>query len=332
MLSHAARLELIRSVFSAIPVYYMSNILFSKKFIAKLTAVIRNFWWTGIRETDSRKSLCLRAWKDISNSKTEGGLGIRNLKAINESLILAAAWREVHPNRIHIMAANTDCALQAEAQVSGQVYNSFSDSLNNEQHIPLQGTTIKSDIIIKGTKIYSDAAFRSSKIPGIMRGQVGTGIGIYFSIPIDHGELNIQIQASAPVTTDPTHAEAKALSCAALIANKLNVQQPTFFTDCLPLASAAASKTISHPATPWNIRNELASFNGIYSILNAQVFHISRNLNGVAHNLAQQVYQASDQPLMICSTRSHDTNLCPVAAALAQFSGTGFQLHKVYCY
>ncbi|KAM3271431.1 hypothetical protein ACQJBY_041928 [Aegilops geniculata] len=93
MLSHAARLELIRSVFSAIPVYYMSNILFSKKFIAKLTAVIRNFWWTGIRETDYRKSLCLRAWKDISNSKTEGGLGIRNLRAINESLILAAAWR-----------------------------------------------------------------------------------------------------------------------------------------------------------------------------------------------------------------------------------------------
>jgi hypothetical protein len=30
-LSHAARLELIKSVFSSIPVYYMSNILFSKK-------------------------------------------------------------------------------------------------------------------------------------------------------------------------------------------------------------------------------------------------------------------------------------------------------------
>ncbi|XP_048556004.1 uncharacterized protein LOC125536777 isoform X3 [Triticum urartu] len=93
MLSHAARLELIRSVFSAIPVYYMANILFSKIFIAKLTSIIRNFWWTGIRETDSKRSLCLRAWKDITNSKSEGGLGIRNLKAVNESLILAAAWR-----------------------------------------------------------------------------------------------------------------------------------------------------------------------------------------------------------------------------------------------
>uniref|UniRef100_A0A8R7PPL8 Reverse transcriptase domain-containing protein n=1 Tax=Triticum urartu TaxID=4572 RepID=A0A8R7PPL8_TRIUA len=93
MLSHAARLELIRSVFSAIPVYYMSNILFTKKFIAKLTAIIRNFWWTGIRENNSNKSLCLRAWKDICNSKLEGGLGIRNLQAINEGLLLAAAWR-----------------------------------------------------------------------------------------------------------------------------------------------------------------------------------------------------------------------------------------------
>ncbi|XBH63532.1 hypothetical protein VPH35_117482 [Triticum aestivum] len=105
MLSHAARLELIRSVFSAIPVYYMANILFSKKFIAKLTTVIRNFWWTGVRETDSKKSLCLRAWKDICNSKTEGGLGIRNLKAINKSLILSAAWRLAKAPSSHLYLA-----------------------------------------------------------------------------------------------------------------------------------------------------------------------------------------------------------------------------------
>jgi hypothetical protein len=43
-LSLAARLTLIKSVFASIPVYYMSNILFSKKFLAKLTAIIRNFW------------------------------------------------------------------------------------------------------------------------------------------------------------------------------------------------------------------------------------------------------------------------------------------------
>ena len=71
----------------------MANIFFTKKFLAKLTTVIRHFWWTGIRDNDSSKSLCLRAWKDICNSKDEGGLGIRNLKAINESLVIAAAWK-----------------------------------------------------------------------------------------------------------------------------------------------------------------------------------------------------------------------------------------------
>ena len=92
-LSHAARLELIKYVFSSIPVYYMSNILFSKKFIAKLTAIIRTFWWTGVREDSNTRSLCLKPWKDICAPKKEGGLGIRNLQAVNQSLILMSAWR-----------------------------------------------------------------------------------------------------------------------------------------------------------------------------------------------------------------------------------------------
>jgi hypothetical protein len=48
--SHAARLELIKSVFSSIPVYYMPNIIFTNKFITKHTVIIRNFWWTGVKE------------------------------------------------------------------------------------------------------------------------------------------------------------------------------------------------------------------------------------------------------------------------------------------
>ena len=72
-LSHAVRLELIKSVFSSIPVYYMSNILFTKKFLAKIRAIIRNFWWTGIREENGSKRLCLRSWTDICYQKREGG-------------------------------------------------------------------------------------------------------------------------------------------------------------------------------------------------------------------------------------------------------------------
>ncbi|XP_047070405.1 uncharacterized protein LOC124678577 [Lolium rigidum] len=92
-LSHAARLTLIKSVFSSIPIYYMSNILFSKKFLAKLTAIIRNFWWTGVQDDRTTKSLCLRAWADVCTAKNIGGLGVRNMQAINQGLILSAAWR-----------------------------------------------------------------------------------------------------------------------------------------------------------------------------------------------------------------------------------------------
>jgi hypothetical protein len=37
--------------------------------------------------------MCLKAWKDICSSKKDGGLVIRNLQAINQGLILMAAWR-----------------------------------------------------------------------------------------------------------------------------------------------------------------------------------------------------------------------------------------------
>ena len=95
------------------------------------------------------------------------------------------------------MAASMDCAMQAEALLSSDDQHNVTNNLHNEQRIPIQGKSIQSDLIIKGPKIYSDAAFRTSKIPGALRGQVGTGIGIYFSLLADHGELNIQIQASS---------------------------------------------------------------------------------------------------------------------------------------
>jgi hypothetical protein len=61
--------------------------------IAKLAAIIRNFWWTGVKEEPSTKCLCLRVWADICVEKKLGGLGIRNLQAISQGLILSAARR-----------------------------------------------------------------------------------------------------------------------------------------------------------------------------------------------------------------------------------------------
>jgi hypothetical protein len=94
-LSHAARLVLIKSVFSSIPVYYMTNIMFSKKLLPQIRGVIRDFWWTGVQDENATKPLYLKAWTEICKPTREGGLGIRDLEAVNKALLVNAAWRIV---------------------------------------------------------------------------------------------------------------------------------------------------------------------------------------------------------------------------------------------
>ena len=95
-LNHAGRLTLIQSVFASIPIYYMGNILFTKKFLAKITTIIRTFWWQGVRKGQEKKPIHYRSWEFICKTKKEGGLGIRNLKLVNKGMLINTAWRLVH--------------------------------------------------------------------------------------------------------------------------------------------------------------------------------------------------------------------------------------------
>ncbi|XP_048557561.1 uncharacterized protein LOC125538345 [Triticum urartu] len=107
--------------------------------------------------------------------------------------------------------------------------------------LPMQGRTLKTDLLIVGPKIYSDAAYRTKKVPGLLQGEVATGVGVYISMPFNQKEINVQVQASASPTSTPLQAEALALSFAAHLASQLNIAQPTFLLDCLALALAVAS-------------------------------------------------------------------------------------------
>jgi len=53
-LNHAGRLTLIQSIFASIPIYYMANILFTKKFLARITSIIRAFWWQGVQKEQQK--------------------------------------------------------------------------------------------------------------------------------------------------------------------------------------------------------------------------------------------------------------------------------------
>lgn len=95
-LNHAGRLTLIQSVFASIPIYYMANILFSKHFLAKITTIIRTFWWQGIQKENHKKPIHYRSWDAICTPKKEGGLGITNLELVNKGMLINSAWRLVH--------------------------------------------------------------------------------------------------------------------------------------------------------------------------------------------------------------------------------------------
>ena len=634
-LSHAARLELIRSVLSSIPVYYMSNILFTKKFIAKIRSIIRNFWWTGIRSETNTKSLCLCAWKNICSPKNEGGLGIRNLQAMNQALILMAAWRLAvnhdnylysvlkskyfpdssiwrpnvnvpksafwvsilkvlpllkehsfyqvstgqisiwstpwcdgwnkiydaliiqdnnfnYPNQVKDLwipqqkkwnnnlidnlfqeplasiikntpiidtqeedllcwkltsagTCNTKSAYRAcleklyeqgeprprqiqqsakellqqiwkdktlvpRVQVFGwryirkaiptgqragkyskhisklccrcgsdeddlhlffkcpfakaawfsepwfirtEILIDSSDSLaqsikkilsldhphvnlnnilnfmwciwkarndklfknkdcnpnqiqfkanainqnleilnilqvpvnrslikadaqRNQDHVQQvigvkQGETIKSDLFIAGNKIYSDAAWKTKKAP-TDTGRTTTGIGVFCHLCHQEGEMKILIQASIPKSPSPLLAEAIALVFAANLAIQLNISQVTFLTDNLILARAAAADKISDGVVPWELREQIAQYKKASRQINSQIYHIKRDINGIAHNCSQQALRQSlSLPIHSCSNSAHAHNICPLVLAVNNIKLKGLVIHAVQC-
>jgi hypothetical protein len=94
-LNHAGRLQYINLVLSSIPVYYMSTVLFSKSFIAKINAIIRKFWWACIQAENPSNPITYRSWDDICKPKDQGGLGIGDMDLINKSLIIQTTWNVI---------------------------------------------------------------------------------------------------------------------------------------------------------------------------------------------------------------------------------------------
>ena len=139
-------------------------------------------------------------------------------------------------------------------------------------------------------------------------------------------------QASTAVTNSPLQAEAVALLLAAHVTNRLQIAQPTFLTDCLSLASAAANRSLNNASTPWSIRNNLAEFFSFTSHLQGHVYHISREINDIAHNVAHQVLWSSMEPGISCFVLAHRNLSCPIVSLLAGSNFQGYVLHVVRCY
>jgi len=89
-LSLGGRLTLINSVLDSMPTYMMSIFPIPDGVINRLDAIRRNFLWEG--NSDTRKFHLVK-WDKLIGSKQKGGLGVRNLKIQNQSLMMKWLWR-----------------------------------------------------------------------------------------------------------------------------------------------------------------------------------------------------------------------------------------------
>jgi len=87
-LSMTGRLCLVKSVLSAIPLYYLSLFKAPEEVCKCITRIQRRFLWGWGKE---RRSISWISWKDLCKKREEGGLGIRDIRKFNYALL--AKWK-----------------------------------------------------------------------------------------------------------------------------------------------------------------------------------------------------------------------------------------------
>ncbi|KAL2246363.1 UNVERIFIED_CONTAM: hypothetical protein Sindi_2904500 [Sesamum indicum] len=82
-LSYAGRVQIIKSVLSALSIYWASAFILPKAIIKEAEKRLRRFLWKGTSMTGYAKV----AWKDVCKPIGEGGQGIKDIDALNRALM-----------------------------------------------------------------------------------------------------------------------------------------------------------------------------------------------------------------------------------------------------
>ncbi|MCH82219.1 LINE-1 reverse transcriptase like, partial [Trifolium medium] len=89
-ISLGGRIVLINAVLSAIPIFFLSYMKMPMKVWREVVRIQHNFLWGGLTK---KRRISWVKWKDLCKPKKEGGLGIRNLRFVNLSLLAKWRWR-----------------------------------------------------------------------------------------------------------------------------------------------------------------------------------------------------------------------------------------------
>ena len=139
------------------------------------------------------------------------------------------------------------------------------------------GSTIAEPSSITGTKIFTDAAWVQLQEQG--NSPTSAGLGICIQVEGNQQCSQLFVSAISPPVSSVLQAEAFGLILAAKLADILQLQQVTFFTDNATLAKTAANHNVLDAPGHWEIRPQLGTvFNG-RSFNRERIYHISGNLN-----------------------------------------------------
>lgn len=85
LLSFEAKIILLKHTVRAIPIFWMSMIGLTQVAVAQMDSMCLHFLW-GWNESGKAK-VALIAWKRFCRSKSQGGLGLKDLSAMGKSLL-----------------------------------------------------------------------------------------------------------------------------------------------------------------------------------------------------------------------------------------------------
>lgn len=99
LLSKTGKTVMVNNVAQTIPSYSMSCFLIPKSLCSEIVRQLNGYWWSSIG--NNNRGIRLMAWDKMAVSKSNGGLGFRDLHGFHLALLGKHIWNFSHkPNSL----------------------------------------------------------------------------------------------------------------------------------------------------------------------------------------------------------------------------------------